>query len=117
MFSYRRTLKTWLYPHLLPRAVLWPRAAAAPAMQQSIDITYPPGPQQQTLRTLLQRANGTDKRTDSVPFHKPCSAYYAGSANKTVKQIFTQTSSPVNYIDNSASTMVISIIQISQGML
>jgi len=40
------------------------RAAAAPAVQQSIDIHYPPGTQQQTRRTLLQRANGTDRRTD-----------------------------------------------------
>jgi len=36
----------------------------APAVQQSIDISYPPGPQQQTRRTLLQLANGTDKRTN-----------------------------------------------------
>jgi len=40
------------------------RAAAAPAVQQSIDISYPPGPQQQTRRTLLQRADGTARRTD-----------------------------------------------------
>jgi len=55
--------------------------AAASTVHQSIDISYPPGPQQQTRRTLLQRANGTDKRTDSVPFYRPCSAHYAGSAN------------------------------------
>jgi len=30
-------------------------AAAAPAVQQSIDISNPPGPQQQTRRTLPQR--------------------------------------------------------------
>jgi len=29
-----------------------------------IDISYPPGPQQKTRRTLLQRANGTDRRID-----------------------------------------------------
>ena len=52
-----------------------------PLLQQSIDISFPPGPQQQTRRTLLQWANGTDRRTDTVPFHRPCSAYYAGSAN------------------------------------
>jgi len=46
------------------RAVLRPRAAAAPAVQQSIDISYPPGPQQQTRRTLLQRADGTARRAD-----------------------------------------------------
>jgi len=52
-----------------------------PLLQQSIDISCPPCPQQQTRRTLLQWANGTDRRTDTVPFHRPCSAYYAGSAN------------------------------------
>jgi len=52
---------TWHCPHLLLRAV--PHAAAAPATQQSIDIACPPVPQQQTRRTLLQRANGTDGRT------------------------------------------------------
>jgi len=36
---------------------------AAPAVQQSIDISYPPGPLQQTHRTLLQRANWTDRQT------------------------------------------------------
>jgi len=36
----------------------------AQAVQQSIDISYTPGPQQQT-RTLLQRSiDGTDGRTD-----------------------------------------------------
>jgi len=64
--------------HLLLRAVLRPRAAAPPA-----DISCPPGPQQQTRRTLLQRANGTDRwRTDAVPLYRPCSAYCTGSANK-----------------------------------
>jgi len=37
--------------------------AAAPAVQQSIDISYPPGPQQQTCCTLLQQNNRTDERT------------------------------------------------------
>jgi len=39
---------------LLLCEVLRPRAVAAPAVQQSIDISYPPGTQQQTRRTLLQ---------------------------------------------------------------
>ena len=33
------------------------------AMQQSTDISRPPGPQQQTCHVLLQQANGTDSRT------------------------------------------------------
>jgi len=65
---------------LLLHAVLRPRAAAAPTVQQSIDI-YPPGPEQQTRRTLLQRANATNRRTDTVPLQRPCCAYYARSAN------------------------------------
>ena len=67
----------------LPAFAAARRAAAAPAVQQSIDISYPPGLQQQTCRTLLQRANGTDSRTDTVPFHRPCSTYCAGSANNS----------------------------------
>ena len=42
------------------------RAAAAPAVQQSIDISYPPGLQQQTRRKLLQRANETDRWSDRL---------------------------------------------------
>jgi len=64
VFSYLRTLTTWHCPHLLVRAVLRPRAAVATAVQQSIDISTPPSPQQQTRRTLLQRANRTDRRRD-----------------------------------------------------
>jgi len=92
VLSYLRTLKMWHYPHFLLLSLLRPRAAVAPAVQQPIDIFYPPSPQQQTRRTLLQRANETDRRTDrrrdrradTVPFHRPCSAiaYYAGSASK-----------------------------------
>jgi len=53
-----------------------------PCSSRSISPTpIPPGPQQQTRRTLLQRTNGTDRRTDTVPFRGPCSAYYAGSTN------------------------------------
>jgi len=62
-------LKTRHCPHLLLKAVLRLHAGAARAAQQSIDISYWPGPQQQTRRTLLQRANEsyeTDRRT---PYH------------------------------------------------
>ena len=37
--------------------------AAAPAVQQSIGISHPSGRQHQTRRTLLQRENGTERRT------------------------------------------------------
>jgi len=46
----------------LPAFAAARRAAAAPAVQQSIDISYPPGPQQQTRRTLLHQVNRTDGR-------------------------------------------------------
>ena len=51
--------------------------SAALAVQQSIDISYPLGSQQQTRRMLLQRSidgtcGRTDRRTDTVPFHRPC---------------------------------------------
>ena len=37
---------------------------------------------QQTRRTpLLLSIDGTDGRTDARSFHRPCSAYYAGSVN------------------------------------
>jgi len=39
-------------------------ARCMPLLQQSIDISCPPDPRQQTRRTLLQPANGTDGRTD-----------------------------------------------------
>ena len=44
-------------------------AAVAPAMQQLVNTSYQPEPH--TRRTLLQRANGTDRRTDTVPLHRP----------------------------------------------
>jgi len=56
--SYVSTLKTWHYLHLLLHAVLWPHAATAPTVQQSIDISYPLGPQQQTHHMQRQQAHG-----------------------------------------------------------
>jgi len=43
------------YTPLLQCGCCW-----APAMQQSIDISCPPGPQQQTHKSGMRRANGTD---------------------------------------------------------
>ena len=79
------------------------RAAAAPAVQHTIDIFYPPGPQQQTRRTLLQRANGTDRRTDTVPFHRPCAAYYTGSANNSLSNEQTQYRTHKTYVPTPAN--------------
>jgi len=58
--------------------------------QQSIDISYSPGPQQQTRSSRVRQANGTDGRTDTVPLHRPCSAYYVDSANKMLFCFFPQ---------------------------
>ena len=39
----------------------------------SIDISCPPGAQQQTRRSGMQRSiDGTDGRTDTVLLHRPC---------------------------------------------
>ena len=35
-----------------------------PAVQQSIDISYPPSPQQQTCSSGVWRPDGTDRQTD-----------------------------------------------------
>ena len=58
-------------PTSADNATLLAVAAEAPAVQQSTDIScLPPGAQQQTGRTLLQRSiDGTDRRTDTVPLH------------------------------------------------
>jgi len=64
-------------------------AAAAPAVQQSIENS-PAGPTaaDSPRRTLLHRASGTDvqsdRRTDTVSFHRPCSVYYAVVKTKAV---------------------------------
>ena len=44
-------------------------------------IFYLLGPQQQTCHMLLQWANRTDRWTDLVLFHRPCSTYCAGSTS------------------------------------
>ena len=38
-------------------------AAGSPAAQQSIDIFWPPGPQQQTRNSGVRRADGTHRQT------------------------------------------------------
>ena len=48
------------------------RGRRSPTVQQSINISCP-----------HQRAQA-DGQSDTVPLHKPCSTYYAGSANKVV---------------------------------
>ena len=72
VFSHLRTLKTWHSSHLLLRILLRPRAAAAPAVQQLIAISYAP-----RAHSSKPAARQTDGQTDSVPLYEPCSVYYA----------------------------------------
>ena len=67
-----RTLTTWHCPH---------SSAAAAAVDR---YHLPAGPTAANLQQpglLLWTHAGTDRRTDTVPFDRPCSAYYARSAN------------------------------------
>jgi len=60
--------------------------------QQSVDISFSPGPQQQTRVEAERggRMGKTDGRT-LYPLHRPCSAYYAGSANNQLNLRMKQT--------------------------
>ena len=65
VFSFLRQLKTWHCLHLLLSAVLRRRCCWAPTVLQSIDVSCPPGAQQQTTSSGVLRANnGTDGQTD-----------------------------------------------------
>ena len=57
----------------------------SPATQQSVDICWPPGPQQQTCHSSIQRPNdGTGRQTDAHQFHRPHFAYYASSVSNVI---------------------------------
>jgi len=63
-----------------------------PLLQQSIGIYCPQGPQQKTCSggfadVGLCRDRQTDRRADTVPFHRPCCACYARSANSQCKLV------------------------------
>jgi len=91
------------------------RCCLAPAVQQSIDISCPPGPQQQTCSSgfaavghaeTYKRTDGrTYRRTNSVPFYRPCSAdwAYAGTAikQKLKNRIAEQTKNDTGWLINS----------------
>jgi len=81
VFSYLRTLKTWHYLRgLLLSAVL------RPCSNRSISPTrraHSSKPVARCCSWRMEQTNGlidgrTDIRTDAVPFHRPCSACYAG---------------------------------------
>jgi len=84
--------------------VLRPRAAAALAMQQLIDISYLPGPEQQIRHKLLQQANSADRWT---PYH--FTDHMQAVLINPNKKSSTAHSSQVNYpncYDNSMINMV-----------
>ena len=89
-----RQLTTWHCPRVCFGAPTRNAAAAdrRATGRAAIDrYLLPPDPQQQTRRTLLQRANVTDRRRDTVPSHRPCSTYYAGTANNMNYEIYCNT--------------------------
>ena len=79
MFNYLRTLTTWHCPHS-PAAIAAIDRYLLPAghmQHQTCSRGFAAvGPcwERQTYRE-------TNRRTDYIPFHVPCSAYYAGSAS------------------------------------
>ena len=78
----------------LPTFAAARRAAATPAVQQSVDISYTPGPQQQTRRTLLRRVNGTDRRdglTDRYDGRTSCRCIDPAPHNIRVVPVTPQT--------------------------
>jgi len=62
VLSSVRQLTTWHCPHA---ARLLLQIVGSPAVQQSIDVSWPPGPQQQTRSSGVRLPNGgTDRQTD-----------------------------------------------------
>jgi len=78
--SQLHTLKTWHCPHMLLRAVLR-RGCCCCVDRASIDRYLLPAGPTAANPPHAAAAGEWDKRTDSVPFYRPCSAHYAGSAN------------------------------------
>ena len=70
VFSYLRTLATWHCPHS-------PAAAASPARRAH---SSKPATAHVLLLAHAETDKRTDRRTDTVPFHRHCSAQYTCSA-------------------------------------
>ena len=82
VFSFLRTLTTWHYTHS-------PAVLLRTGSNLSAGRTHSSKPAAAAL--LLWFHAGTDRRTDTVPFHRPCFAYYAGSANNQgITPVFLQ---------------------------
>ena len=78
MFSYLRTLTTWHCPHSA--------AARRCCSNRSIPPRWAHSSKSAAAGLLLCAHAGTDSRTDTLPFHRPCSTYYASTANKKMKR-------------------------------
>ena len=78
VFSYLHTLTTWHCPHSPAAAAVSNRHLLPTNLQQrGCCCGY-----------VLGHTDGqTDRRTDTVPFHRPCSTYIVGSANNAVVHI------------------------------
>jgi len=79
-----------------------------PLLQQSVDIL----PAKPTAANLQQRraAAGWDRQTDrwtvTVPFHRPCSACYAGSAKNTELELCEFYCKIKKYVIQNMSTSI-----------
>jgi len=71
-YSFLRTLITWHCPH---------SPAPTAAMNQYLLPARPTAANLQQRICCCGPRRDMDRRTDTVPFHRPCSAQYAGSAN------------------------------------
>ena len=74
VFSYLRTLTTWHCPHSA--------AARRCCSNRSIPPRWAHSSKSAAAGLLLCAHAGTDSQTDTLPFHRPCSTYYASTANK-----------------------------------
>jgi len=99
---------------LLCDVLLRRRCCWAPAVQESIDISCPPGPQQQTRRTLLQRSiGGTDKRTDRrTPYRYIDLVAYANSVSNTRKAYTVLFDSENDRKPTHESTKAVSVVAV-----
>jgi len=78
VFSYLRTLTTWHCPHSPATRCCCSNRSISPARWAHGKKLVAAG----LLLWAHARTDGrTDRRTDSLPFYRPCSAYYASSAN------------------------------------
>ena len=65
-------------------------ARCTPPLQQSTNISCPPGLQQQICSSGFAAVSPClDRRTDTVPFHRSCFAHFAGSVRTAQDKLCT----------------------------